>query len=303
MSKGRGGIENRRTTGRPNARWATDVARHGYWREKTREGLIFEFYPSRTSAAAAAAKWNAKPGYHAIVVPAWYEGISSSPWETPEGRDGMDAAYRDAGVPRPDWLQQLFDRDGQPETKHDVAVPQPADGAGAPGSVAETDNSLTEATTGSDDDLDPVEAMKLLSDMVAEFTQSGRTVEPLVVLLWSLGGARAFGPRMKRYGDVREELTELLVDWEPEPDPLQAWLELAAWPQWWQITLPAPTDPAGELALEGGLTNAIYDLAALDDERVRGRVGAARSITVGGTPGLTGRVRRVVFWPECEGPR
>jgi hypothetical protein len=270
MSKGRGGYPNRRKTGTRNARWATDVAQIGHPIERNRDGRIYGFFRDRVAADKAAAEWNAKPGHHAIVVPAWYEDEGASPWETPEGRDEMDEAYRAAGVERPDWLQQLFDPDGDIGSVGQTLIGVPTDWVppAEPKAVAEPEAKAGNLDTADPEpvevlSVDPQDALMLLRDMVAAIVNSDRTVEPLVVLLWALGRARAFEPRLARYGDVRTELNDVLLEWAPEFDPVQVWLDLAEWPQWWQIEVPSLADPAGELNLQAGLALSIHELAAL----------------------------------------
>lgn len=270
MSKGRGGYENRRKTEGRNARWATDVAQTGDPNERNRDGRIFAFCRGRADADRDAAKWNAKPGHHAIVVPAWYEDEGASPWETPEGRDEMDEAYRAAGVERPDWLQQLFDRGGAIGPGGQTLIGRPAD-QGLPAeltAVAATEAEARQPVTADTEpadvlSADPQDALMMLRDMVTAIVDNDRTVGPLVVLLWALGRARAFESRLVRCGDVRTGLDDLLLKWAPEIDLVQVWLDLAEWSQWWQIDVPSVADPAGELNLQAGLALSIYELAAL----------------------------------------
>ncbi|WP_280827689.1 hypothetical protein [Mycobacterium sp. OTB74] len=178
----------------------------------------------------------------------------------------MDAAYLAAGVPRPDWLQELFDRDGDIGANRQDPGGEPVgrDPAAEPVALtAETDTADPEPVE--EDSIDPQDALIMLRDMVAAISQEGRTVEPLVVLLWALGRARAFQPQLTRYGDVVGELSELLLAWAPESDPVQVWLDLAAaWPQWWQIVMPTSAEASEAPNLQGGLSNSIYELAALD---------------------------------------
>lgn len=273
MSKGRGGYPNRRKTGTRNARWATDVAQIGHPIERNRDGRIYGFYRDRAAADKAAAGWNARAGHHAIVVPAWYEDEGASPWETTEGRDEMDEAYRAAGVRRPDWLQQLYDGDSVIGGIGQTPVGVPTDG-GFPSEPKIAAVPEPEAVNRESADpepaeilsVDPQDALMLLRDMVAAIANSDRTVEQLVVLLWALGRARAFQPRLARYGDVREELNGVLQELTAESDPVQVWLELAEWSQWWQIEVPSLADRLGDLNLQAGLALSIYELAALDSE-------------------------------------
>ena len=105
-SKGRGGIENFRN-GHPDTRYAVDVAEPGRTSyPPATDGLIFRFFTNWEDAQLFADHHNVV-GNHAIIVPAWFADKDHlpRPWDTTEGRAQMEAAYRAAGVPLPEWIR------------------------------------------------------------------------------------------------------------------------------------------------------------------------------------------------------
>lgn len=251
-------------------------------------GVITTFHKTESGATKYAAEVNSgqkfPPGHRwhglahgAIVVPAFnFDPHSPEDWRNEECVDAFVAAYAAAGVPEPSWLRTASDHgksaipDSEPDPRLDAAVSEnwPSDPAARPRPVA-SQGEGTDAGGGIDEQPEAVDVDALLAalDEIRLFIDDGRTAPyQLLTLLWSISRARRRLPRLIHYGEVRDELADLLSPFRlgrTAPTPANPWFALDE-SGWWELAPPKPAsyNEVPSMNTRAGLLPVVYDLIA-----------------------------------------